>query len=248
MRSVLFLILFWACSYTHAQTGLQNSGQMVSVHGSYGFFIPVADFSSRYGTSLSPGLQVEWMSEQQNWIVGLSGLFFFGTTVKEDVLAPLRNNTGNIIGNDRSFADIGLRQRAWMLGVHLGKLLPLSDINPRSGLRLSGGIGYLQHKIRIQDDPMRNVPALTEDRKKGYDRLSGGVAIYHAVGYQLLSKDGRINFLVAIEGVWGFTDGLRSFQYDTGTPTDQGRIDGMLGIRAAWTLPFYFSNGESIYY
>lgn len=225
-----------------------NRGNAWLVHIGYGYHVPGGDLGDRFGNSLSPAFGLDWMRAESNWFIGLRGALFFGQNVKEDVLAPLRTSEGGIIGNDRQFADVQLRQRAYFAGVHVGKLFGLSAQNPRSGIRLTLGGGLFAHKIRIQDDPSRQVPQLSGAYKKGYDRLTAGPALRQSIGYQILSRNGRINLHLSFDCMQGFTRNQRAINFDTRQKVRTHRLDVQFGVRAAWTLPFYGGEGEAIYY
>jgi hypothetical protein len=106
------------------------------------------------------------------------------------------------------------------------------------------GAGFLQHKVRIQDDPTRNVPQLSKEYKKGYDRLTNGWALTQFIGYQKLANDRRLNFFFGIESMQAFTAGRRSFNFDTQSTDNDNRIDLSFGFRAGWILPFYYGKGQ----
>jgi len=243
----------WLCwlapsSLPGQDDNILNEGNAWLVQVGYGFHTPGGDLKERFGNSLSPSIAVEWIQGGRNWLIGVDAAFFFGQTVKEDVLAPLRTRDGRIIGNDRQFADIQLRQRAYFAGLHLGKHIGLGKSNHRSGLRLTVGGGIFAHKIRIQDDPARQVPQLTGNYKKGYDRFSLGPALRQTIGYQLLSRDGRINFHLSLESIQGFTYHQRALAFDTRQQEAGQRFDLQFGVRATWVLPFYTGDGRTIYY
>lgn len=242
--------LFWLMPFllSGQDPEAANVGNAWLLQVGYGFQVPGGDLGDRFGNSLSPSLGVDWMQAERNWFVGLDAAFFFGQTVKEDVLSPLRTTDGGIMGNDRQFADIQLRQRAYFAGLHMGKLFTLGSGNHRSGLRVALGGGLFAHKIRIQDDPSRQVPQLSPEYKKGYDRLSIGPALRQNVGYQLLSRDGRINLHLSLEFLQGFTRNQRALNFDTREQERTQRLDLQFGVRATWTLPFYSGKGQTIYY
>ncbi len=212
----------------------------------YGFQLPAGDLSDRFGTSFKVGGHLSFLPESSSWQYKLNGAFFFGNNVKEDVLSLLRTNEGFIIGNDRSPADIQLRQRGIYLGLGVARVFPFSEQDPRTGFLVELSGGFLQHRIRIQDDPQRSVPALLDDFKKGYDRLSNGLYSSQFLGYQQMS--GKVNFYIGIEAVQAFTQNRRNFNYDTQMLDDQQRLDIMLGLKVGWILPFFLGDGSDIYY
>ncbi len=250
MRFFLLLIFLGTCiAGTTAQENARNKGNAVLFHISYAYQLPAADLSERYGANTNVGIAGEWLTDKTNLIFGLESGYIFGNQVKTDVLAGLRTAEGFIVGNDRGLADIPLKQRGYYVGGKVGKLFPISIKEPRSGLRVTLGAGLLQHKIRIQDDPERGVAALAGDYKKGYDRLSNGLAFNAFAGYQMLSNDGRINFFIGLEACYGMVQNRRSFNYDTRTQDTRRYNDALIGLRAAWTLPFYVgkASGEIFY-
>ncbi|MEL7120151.1 MAG: hypothetical protein AAFO07_11940, partial [Bacteroidota bacterium] len=207
------------------------------------------DLEVRFGQFNAVGSSFEILTPESNFIIGLTGSFIFGTDVRTDVLANLRTTEGLIYGNDRNVADIQLRQRGFYIGGTLGKIFSLSKVNPRSGIKALLGVGLLQHKIRIQDDPNTSVPQLSTDNKKGYDRLTNGLAITQFLGYQYLSTDGRINFYLGLEAMQGFTASRRDFNFDTMSQDTENRLDASIGVKVGWILPFYMGKkAAQIYY
>ena len=168
---------------------------------------------------------------------------------KEDPLSNIRNEDGFLIGNNKIHASIFLRQRAIFVGGNIGKLIPLSKVNSRSGLRLVLDVGYFQHKIRIQEDPNSFVPIIAGDYKKGWDKMSNGLSLRQFVGYQNLSLDGLLNFYVGFEFMQAFTQNRRINDFQTFGKLEDSRFDMMIGLKVGWTLPFPIGvNADTIYY
>lgn len=245
-RVILAVLLVLIGRWLPAQESY-NKDPALTFALAYGYQIPGADFAERFGSSFYLSSQIGFLN-QNNWALQLDGGLLFGDQVKEDVLAPLRTLEGNIISNDRALADIQLRARAVYLGLNLSKTLVLSDAYPRSGIRLGLGTGFLQHKIRIQDDPQSFVPQLTDELKKGYDRLTNGWYISQFVGYQYLSNDRKINFYAGFETMQAFTQNRRSINVDTGIMDTKNRLDTTWGFKIGWILPIYLGYAEEIFY
>ena len=247
MRYLFLLLILFFYGEMRSQTGKLNEGNAILFGIGYGLQSPGGDLKDRFGSNFYLSSQVEYLT-QKNWGIGIDGGFLFGSEVKEDVLRNLRNQDGSIIGNDRSIADIQLRQRGFYFGMGLNKLLGLGTKNDRAGIKLGLNAGFIQHKIRIQDDPVRTVPTLDEQGKKGYDRLSNGWYLSQFIGYQQLGVQRKINFYVGLESFQGFTQNRRDFNFDTRIRDDQNRLDLMWGIKVGWILPFYSGYGEEIFY
>ena len=86
--------------------------------------------SNRFGNNFSLGGGLDFITEQKNLIFGLKGNNLFGNTVKEDVLASLRDRDGFILGSigagQATYAEVFLRERGLYAGGHFGKLIGLS--------------------------------------------------------------------------------------------------------------------------
>ncbi len=219
------------------------------VNFEFGYNIAGGDYSDRFGSNLGAGGGVEFLTKKSNLAFGLQGSFYFGDKVKQDVLSNIRDDGGFLIGNNKIYADLQLRQRAFYIGGSIGKIFSLSELNRRSGIRVTLGAGMFQHKIRIQEDPNSFVPIVAGEFKKGWDRLSNGLALRQFVGYQSLGKEGLINFYIGIELMQAFTQNRREQDFNLMTKLEENRLDMMYGIKLGWTLPFYLGvEADEIYY
>jgi len=244
----LGILLLLAVTSAHAQIKSPADDPAWLPEFSYGAHLPGGDMAKRFGPGFGIGTAFQRLTKKGNFLYGLQGRFLFGSDVREDVLSGLRTKEGYIIGNDRNPADIQLRKRGRYLGVQAGKLWSVSPTNPRSGIRTSLGAGILQHRIRIQEDPLRAVQQVQGDYAQGYDRYSSGPSIYQLIGYQVFSKDERINLYLGFEGFQAFTRGQRDIQFDLQGPYLEKRLDFLWGIRAGWVMPLYSGKGRTIWY
>lgn len=227
----------------------QNDGNALLININYGLHTPQGDLQERFGNNLTAALSVEYMLGKGNYFFGLNQSVLFGSNVNEDVLSGLRNESGIIFNNNFTASNIELRERGLLMTGYVGKLFGLFEDNRRSGIRLQLGAGLLQHKIRIQDDPNAFVTELTDDRKKGYDRLTNGLALHQFIGYQHLAKNRLANFYAGFEFVEAFTQNRREINVDTGMKDDTERLDILAGFKIGWTLPLYIGeSADTIYY
>jgi len=223
---------------TYYRAERSNDGNVLLFNALYGVHWPGGDLADRFGSHFSAGGTVEFLTKS-NFIVGAHSNFYFGTNVNTDVLAPLRDEDDLLFGDDGGIAEVRLRQRGLYVGGHVGKIFPIFGPNKRSGIRVTVGGGYLQHKIRIQDDPQVFVSTLNSNYKKGYDRFTNGFALTEFIGYQYLATNRMVNFLIGLELTQGFTQNRRSFNFDTRSAETDGRLDLLAGLRIGWTLPLY---------
>ena len=248
--SALFLILFCFIfpQWLAAQNSQENTSSMLGLTITYGFQFPAGDLSDRFGRNSSVGGSLDYLTEKGNLIFGIKGGILFGNIVKENVLTSI-SPSGILTGNNQVQANVVLRQRGLYTSALFGKLFALLKNNKRSGIRATIGLGLLQHKIRVQEDPESFTPQIAGDYAKGYDRLSNGLAITEFIGYQHLSKNRLINFYAGFEFMQGFTKNRRSVNFDTMSKDDTSRTDLLLGFKMGWTLPFYIGdNPEEIFY
>ncbi len=255
LKSIAALLLISGIAVTasaqlpryYQQQAKNNEGNIMTANILFGGHLPLADLSDRFGNHLSAGLGLDYIT-QKDWVMGVHGYFYFGTDVKEDVIASVKGSDGLIFGGIGDIATVELRQRGIQLEAHVGKIFRLDD-KKRSGIRATLGGGFYQHKIRIQDDPVVSVPQLNSNYKKGYDRLSNGLGLTQFIGYQHLGNLRRANFIIGIEITEAFTQNRRSFNFDTRSADTSSRFDLVIGIRAAWQLPFYLGEtAEDIRY
>ena len=213
---------------------------------SYAFQMPAADLADRFGRNANVGVSLEYRTGQ-NWLTGLEFNYAFGQKVLDDPLKFLRNSEGYIYGVNRQVGGVVLRERGYYGGGYVGRWFPKVRTKSASGPRFTVGLGFMEHKIRIQDD-QNTIAQLEGDYLKGYDRLSNGLAINQSVGWQYMSKGGA-NFSIALEATEGFTKNRRSFDFELGKPMTGKRLDILYGIRATWMLPIYsFTPSEEIFY
>ena len=119
--------------------------------------------------------------------------------------------------------------------------------NKNSGLLLMGGLGFLQHRIRIENLDNR-VPNLNDDYVKGYDRLSNGFAAHQFIGYMHLSNSRRLNFYVGFELNQAWTQNRRGYNFDKQQVDKEKRLDLLYGIKVGWILPLYPKGAQKYFY
>jgi hypothetical protein len=222
----------------------RNKGKAILLHVSFGAQLPGGDLANRFGGNGVYGGGVDFMTAN-NFFIGFEGQGLFGQKVKDDPLSILRTPEGSIIGNDRALSRVLLRERGVYLGATIGKLLTFQEA--RKGVRIALGAGWLEHSIQIQDDD-RTLTQLTGDYSKGYDRLVGGLAFNEFVGWQILGKLKRSNFMIGFECSQGFTQTRRDWDFSEMRKLEGKRLDLRFGIKAAWTIPFYIGNSSELFY
>lgn len=245
MRPSLILILFLFCSALTAQRVSDTCINVPLISVNFSGQKPFGDLKERFGENLSIGGSFLFKA-RKTWVVGVEGAYFFGRNVRENVLSQMKTSESFVIDNEGYPADLRVTERGFNAYVVVGKVFPKLGHNPNSGLIINCGFGYLQHKIKLYDAGQK-VAAVKGDMVKGYDRLSGGLAMEQFVGYLFLSGNRLVNFIAGFEFHEASTKSYRGFNYDTGLPDTKERKDFLIGFRIGWILPLY-KRTQDFYY
>ena len=225
-----------------------NEADMFLLTGTYSLVNPSGDYADRFGSGYQFGIQTEYMFWPGNWILGGDFQLGFGGDVKENVLEFLQDKNGDIVGRDLALSQAFLQQRMLSGGVYVGKLIPVIKSNKRSGIRITGGIGWMRHRIRVNDE-QGALPQIEDGYGKGYDRLTSGIYFSEFIGYQHISLNRRILLYGGFDFVQGMLRGRRDYDFQTMAPANTSRFDGTIGLRIGWSFALYAGTTErDIYY
>jgi hypothetical protein len=241
LKSIIYLIIVFT-NFTFSQTPKDSCLKMHLISAQFSIQMPGGDLEKRFGNNLDAGGSY-FFKTKKNFLFGLDAHYLFGEEIKEDVLAPLKTPEGTITNTDGNYGIITVNQRGLIAQLCVGKIIPKIfgfkiSPNPNSGLTVIAGGGYLLHYINIFNEE-NNVPQISGDYSKGYDRLTGGICLKEFIGYTILSNNRLLNFYGGFEFYQGFTKSLRSYDYDLMRTDNTSRIDLIYGIRVGWILPIY---------
>jgi hypothetical protein len=236
------------CFHASAQFNVRDSSvSFFMIGGTFAYQIPGGDIADRFGNNFNVGGTFQWKTKK-NWIFGIDGNFLFGDDVKENnILEKISTSQGYIIGEGGFYADVVLYERGLMFQAKGGKIFPFIGPNPNSGLMATLGVGLLQHKIRIEDKG-NTAPQLSDEYKKGYDRLTNGLSLTQFLGYANFGNHRLVNFQAGFEFTEAFTKSRRNYDFDTMTHDDKSRFDLLVGVRVAWIIPLYKRTPREYYY
>jgi len=243
-----FLTVFVFLNRANAQSSVRDSAiNAVLVGVGAGYYIPAGDMADRFGSNLNIHLSCG-LKRTNNWIYSLEGDYIFGNDIKEENLFKnIMTSDGFIIGNDGKFATVRTFERGFTVSFNVAKLIATGKPNKNTGFLFRFGTGFLQHKIRIETIG-NTVPSLNKEYRKGYDRLTNGLALHQFIGYQYMSNKRTINFFVGLDFYEAFTQNRRDFNYDEMRKDNTKRADILLGIKTGWILPIYKQAPNSFYY
>lgn len=245
----LILVLILASNGTFAQKTMGDSAIVAHlIFGSYSYEIPGQDMAERFGgfSQVGPGYLLKTRS---NWILGVESNFGFGSTLKneDEILQGITTSDGNVIDMSGIYANYHFNMRSFSAMGRVGKVFPAFGPNKNSGIILTVGFGYLQHKIYIEHKE-KSAPQITGDYVKGYDELKSGFATNAFLGYLYLGNSNKVNFFAGFDFNLGFTQHVRPYsfaemKYNTGSFTD---IYG--GVKIGWIIPVYKRAPKEFYY
>jgi hypothetical protein len=179
------------------------------------------------------------IKDKKNWYYGVQFNYLFGNKVHEpNLLSNLLTSRGEILDEQGQIATMFIQERGFNVFLQGGKLFPVIGPNKNSGLLITGGVGFLQHKIRIEHQEAK-ITQLEGEYLKGYDRLTNGLSLNQFIGYYHLSNNRLINFYIGAQGTEGITQSRREWNLDTQTQDTAKRLDMLFGLRAGWILNLY---------
>lgn len=241
------LLLITALNEAMAQVSVKDSAiSMVMIRPSYALQLPGGDLSNRFGLNQSVGMGVTYKNKS-GWMFTAEGQFFFGTKITEpNLFTGLTTSEGTIIGVDGLYGDIRVYERGYYVTLGVGRLFHVRKPNPNCGFIVEGSLGFMQHKIKIQDKK-NSVPALNGDYVKGYDRLTNGLTAREFVGYAYVGNRRLVNFFGGLEAVQGFTQGRRDYYFGDMKSDQSNRLDLLFGVRIGWIIPLFKEAPDKFY-
>jgi len=202
----------------------------VLIGPTYGRMFTIGNLAKRFGGSNTIGINAAYKFGNNFQVSGnFSG--WFGDNVKErGMLDSMIGSGGELLDINGNFAPMRLYQRGYLWHLDIGKIIPTGRINPNSGILISAGLGFMQHKIKFMHQ-LEVLPQLEGEYTKGYDRLTNGLMTRLFVGYQAIDENQMLNFHAGLEWMSGFTRNQRAFNFDTRTAETSLRRDNMIGLK-----------------
>lgn len=244
--SVLFLALPLMAQFNPKPEVKDSAFTIPMIKVSYAHQWKGGDVAERFGNNNNVGGSFAIKTKKQ-WYFGFKGNFIWGNNVNEtNFVNNLKTEDGYVIDNEGRLTLIFFEERGSSLFLKGGKLFNVLTNNSNSGILVYGGAGVMHNKIRIafKDE----VNSLTEELKKGYDRLSFGYALNGFAGYMHLSKNRFVNFFAGVDLTYGWTKSLRKYNYDTQEVDNRTYSNMLLGLRAGWIIRLNKRTQQEYYY
>jgi hypothetical protein len=246
---VLLAVLFMIPFLLRAQGVNRDSSVFAPMlYIAYAYDWPGGDLKDRFGSNSNIGGGVQFKLKN-NWIFGADFNYFFGNNMKDpdSLFKNIQTSDGYLINSNGEYAEVFLSERGFYTSLRFGKILPVLRANRNSGPLLMGSIGFMQHKIRI-DNPGNLVPEISGDYVKGYDKLTNGIGISEFIGYMYMGKHRLISFFGGFECTQAFTESRRTYDFTLQAHDAKKRTDLLWGIKFGWIIPFYKKAPQGYYY
>ena len=215
---------------------------------SYSYKVPGGDLENRFGAHSEIGIAF-LIKTEKNFFYGLDWNYIFGNEVRETSFADgFRDSNGGILANNGLYSEIYFVERGFSLSGKVGMVISVLAPNPNSGIMILGGVGFTQHRIKMEDK-FDEVPLLSSDGQyQGYDRLTNGLLLSEFIGYRLLSDRRLVNVFAGFEFGQAFTKNRRDINFDTGVKDNLNRLDLTMGFKVGFSLLFYKQLPKDYYY
>ncbi len=227
---------------------------------SYTFQLPAGDVADRYGfnSTIGGGAIIK---TSKNLVFSIDANYIFGNKIHnaDTIMWMVETESGHVIDGNGTYALYALYERGYSLNFRIGKIFNVLNPNPNSGLMVMGGVGFLTHRMKI-DNQHRTAPQISDDYAKGYDRLTGGLTLNEFIGYFFMGEKRVANFYAGFEFYQAFTKSLRDrvfdqVVYDQDSDTykvigkdNNSYLDLFFGIKVGWMLPIYKRAPDKYYY
>ena len=241
MKNSIFILIYLCINTLFAQ----SNDPVTIINPHYSIQKAELDMADDYG--MSSGLGLDFMQiTSKNLIWGIGTQFIFGNDIKDTTLLNhLMDNRGNIFGDNGEISSITLYERGYNFSLKGGYFFPL--INNTKGLITLCGLGFIQHKTRIQVET-NNVSNLEDEYLKMYDGLSNGLSANLFFGWMHMNEKGKGHFYAGFDFTNGFTQNRRSYNYNVNGPITTQRNDLLMALKLGWVIPISKRSNQEFYY
>ncbi len=246
---VLFFILILCNSNLFGQVSVRDSivnVNIVGISGGGGF--PLGSLAKDYGMNANVGASYYYKTNK-NFLIGVEWSYLFGKNVKnaQEIFDMVLTSNNDIINYLGQFAIVSFYQRGHSGMIKAGKIFPVGNYNDNSGIYITGGVGALFHKIRIEVKD-NDTPQLNPEYRRGYDHARLGPSIGFESGYIFFDNQRLINFKIGLEASYSLTKCIRPYNFDTMSKDENWYNDILIGLKASWLLPLYPKTPKKFYY
>ncbi|WP_462279832.1 hypothetical protein [Salinivirga cyanobacteriivorans] len=244
---ILIAILLVMIARLSSQTIKDDRILIPMISAELGYNHPGGDFAERFNGSGQVGAAFN-LKFKSNIFLGVQGNYLFSQGIKDPEYRDYLENEDGWITN--FYGEPGIvaeKLDGFTVSAHVGYIIPVLNPNPNSGIMVSGGMGFMQHKIWIEERG-NNIPQLTDEYIKGYDRLCNGLMTKQFLGYMFFQEKAAWNFYAGFEFTQGYTQNRRSWDFIEERKIDEKRLDLLYSIKIGWVISLHKRMATEIYY
>lgn len=208
--------------------------------------MPVTKMADDFGINSS--MRLCYLNNKNDVLFGIDANFMFGNNVNNDsILRLISTHEGYLINSSGELDEVLLYQRGISTHLLIGKSFRKEEDN-LSGLYVYAGVGYLQHKIKLETD-RTYLPQLEDDYMKGYDNFTSGLSTKLCVDYMYFDKNTSIKCHIGFEFINALTSNKRAYNFSEMEEIDNmKKLDQLLGFRLGVIIPINRDNQGKFHY
>ena len=213
----------------------------------YSYQVPSGQLSDKFGNNSFVGLNLI-NKKESNFFYGLKAGYIFGGNIQDSTIFDnISTENGFVIDGNGTYANIILLQEGFSSHFYGGYAVHFNDKNP-TGIYFSTGLGFLQHRIRI-DTKNQYIPQLNNDYKKGYDQLTNGLSTNFTIDYIYYQKRKQLKIFTGVDYSLAFTKERRAYYFPDVISTNQNiKTDHIFGVHIGIIIPINRKNEEEFHY
>lgn len=248
MNRIILLIASLLISATALTQTISEDRMLIPMlSANLGYNHPGGDFAERFNGSGQIGASF-MLKFESNLLLGVSGNYLFSSGIKNnEYYEYLQNDDGWITNMYGEPGIVAEKLDGFTITGELGYVIPAFNPNPNSGILVKAGAGFLQHKIWIEERG-NNMPQLTPEYIKGYDRLCNGLMTNQFIGYVFFHRKAAWNFYAGLEFTQGYTQNRRSWDFIREKKIDEKRLDLLYSIKIGWIISFHKRMSTELYF
>jgi hypothetical protein len=213
----------------------------------YAAQFPFGHVAQRFGFDNLVGFELLYKTTN-NWLLGANGGFIYGSTVKQDyIFANIATATGQFITQYNDLTTIRPQEQGFNIQFTFGKIIPFTTKMPDAGLMLMTGVGTVADKTAV-NVKVAELPQLSPEYRKGYDRMCAGPVISQFVGYNYMARGKYLSGYVGLQFDLSYTLNVRPYDfYAMGKLNDQG-VDLFLGLKVGFVIDKWLQSSEKEFF
>ncbi|MAO71947.1 MAG: hypothetical protein CMD02_05505 [Flavobacteriales bacterium] len=241
-RYLSILVLFYSINSFAQDDTFKN--KMILFE--YSYQVPITNLANDFGNNSSMGLC--YLQNKNDFLLGFDANFMFGGNVRDTtILQLISTDDGFLINASGELDEVLLYERGINTHLMTGKSFRF-EANNLTGIYIYGGLGYLQHKIRLESN-RTTLPQIEGNYLYGYDKFTNGLSTKICIDYMYFDKKNSIKYHIGTEFINAFTTIKRRYNFAQMEEFDQSlKLDQIVGLRFGIIIPINRNNEAKFHY